>query len=39
MTERVQSKVVTEAAREALIERGVSIESIGEIVQAMQIPV
>ena len=36
MTERVQSKVVTEAAKEALIERGVSIESIGEIVLAMQ---
>ena len=36
MAERVQSKVVTEAAREALIERGVSIESIGEIVLAMQ---
>ena len=38
MTERVQSKVVTAAAREALIERGVSIEEIGEIVLAMQSP-
>lgn len=37
MTERVQSKVVTAAARKALIERGVSIEAIGEIVLAMQI--
>ena len=38
MTGRVQSKVVTSAAREALIERGVTIEDIGQIVQAMQIP-
>lgn len=38
MTERVQSKVVTAAARAALIERGVSIEAIGEIVYNMQIP-
>lgn len=37
MTERVQSKVVTAAARKALIERGVSIEAIGEIVLSMQI--
>ena len=36
MTGRVQSKVVTAAAREALIERGVTIEVIGEIVLAMQ---
>lgn len=38
MTERVQSKVVTAAAREALIERGVSIKEIGELVLAMQSP-
>lgn len=37
MTERVQSKVVTAAAREALIERGVKIEEIGELVYNMQI--
>lgn len=37
MTERVQSKVVTAAARKALIERGVTIESIAEIVMSMQI--
>ena len=35
--ERVESKVVTAAARAALIERGVSIEAIGEIVYNMQI--
>lgn len=38
MKEFVQSKVVTAAAREALVERGVTIEAIGEIVHTMQIP-
>lgn len=35
---RVHSQVVTTAARNALIERGVSIEAIAEIVYDMQIP-
>ncbi|MFB6465387.1 phosphatidylglycerophosphatase A [Cytobacillus sp. Hz8] len=35
---QVNSKVVTEAARKALIERGVAIEAIGEIVYEMQAP-
>lgn len=36
--ERVHSREVTRAAREALIDRGVSIEAIAEIVYDMQIP-
>lgn len=35
---KVTSKVVTEAAKKALQERGVSIEAIGEIVYEMQVP-
>ncbi|MDQ0153969.1 phosphatidylglycerophosphatase A family protein [Robertmurraya andreesenii] len=35
---RVHSRVVTEAARKSLTERGVSIEAIAEIVYDMQIP-
>lgn len=35
---RVHSQIVTEAARQSLIERGVSIEAIAEIVYDMQIP-
>lgn len=37
MTERVASREVTKAAREALIERGVKIEDIGELVYQMQV--
>lgn len=37
MTERVASRAVTKAAREALIERGVKIEDIGELVYQMQV--
>lgn len=37
ITERVHSKEVTKAARDALLERGVSIEAIAEIVLDMQI--
>ncbi|MDZ5470388.1 phosphatidylglycerophosphatase A [Bacillus sp. 31A1R] len=35
---RVHSQLVTEAAKSALVERGVSIEAIAEIVYEMQIP-
>ncbi|USK71243.1 phosphatidylglycerophosphatase A family protein [Peribacillus asahii] len=35
---RVHSREITKAAREALMERGVSIEAIAEIVYEMQIP-
>lgn len=35
---RVHSRVVTEAARNALLDRGVTIESIAEIVYEMQAP-
>ncbi|ALC91821.1 phosphatidylglycerophosphatase [Bacillus sp. FJAT-18017] len=35
---RVNSKIVTAAARNSLFERGVSIEAIAEIVYEMQIP-
>ncbi|WP_075981388.1 phosphatidylglycerophosphatase A family protein [Bacillus massilinigeriensis] len=35
---RVNSKVVTEAARMALVDRGVTVEAIGEIVYEMQAP-
>ncbi len=38
MEKRVHSREVTEAARRKLFERGVSIESIAEIVHEMQLP-